>query len=93
MTETAKRGEIASRPASEIEDDERPGTVAVAQQRVDVLRDVVIARTFPEPIGAPLVVAERDVGDLAEIAGSEPVVSQEAARGTSSGGASRRTER
>jgi hypothetical protein len=63
----------------------------MAQQRIHVLRDVVVAGTFPELLGAALVVAERDLREVAQVLGGEPVVSQEAARDTSSGGANRRT--
>jgi hypothetical protein len=51
----------------------------------------MIAGAFPELLGTAFVVAERDRRDVAQVLGGEPVVSQEAARDTSSGGASRRT--
>src|SRR5436190_23358138 len=48
VAELAKRREVASRSASEIEDRERRGAFDPRQQRLDVLADIVIARAFLE---------------------------------------------
>src|SRR5262249_25659545 len=49
--------EIATRAAAEVEDAMRANRKC-SEERVDVLRDVVIARPLPERIGVPLVVRE-----------------------------------
>src|ERR1700730_7722132 len=39
----------------------------MAQQRVNVLADVVIARAFPEFFGMPIVVLQREAGDFLQV--------------------------
>src|SRR5713226_3365796 len=55
MTEVGKGLEVASWAAAKIEYRERWLAVDILQQRHDVLADVVIARAFPEVIGATIV--------------------------------------
>src|SRR5688572_30833723 len=67
VTEFGERPEVASRPAAKIEDRERRVTLDGSQQRFDVLADVVIARAFPEILGTPVVVFQREVGDFFQV--------------------------
>jgi hypothetical protein len=67
MTESGKRLQVSSRPASQVEDRERRGALDVPQQRVDVLADVVVARAFPEILRALVVVLQPQVGDLLQL--------------------------
>ena len=43
----------------------------MAEQRVDVLRDVVIARPVPETLGRVVVVGERHPRDVGEVVRTE----------------------
>ena len=67
VTELGERLEVASGPAAKIEDRERRVTLDGSQQRCDVLADVVIARAFPEILGMPVVVVQREAGDLFQV--------------------------
>ena len=67
MTEFGKHLEVASRPAAKIEYRERRFTLDVLQQRLDVLADVVIARTFPQILGTLVVMFQRAVGNFLEV--------------------------
>jgi hypothetical protein len=67
VTKLGERLEVSSRPAAEIEDRERRFALDGSQQRFDVLADVVIARTFPEILGMPVVVLQRETGDLFQV--------------------------
>jgi hypothetical protein len=67
VTERGERLEVASRPAAEIEDRERRVALDGSQQRFDVLADVVIARAFPEILGMPVVVFQREAGDFLQV--------------------------
>jgi len=71
VTERGERLEVASRPAAEIEDRERWIALDGAQQRVDVLADVVIARAFPEILGMPVVMFQREAGDFFQVVRSQ----------------------
>jgi hypothetical protein len=71
VTELGERLEVAPRPAAEIEDRERWVALDGAQQRFDVLADVVIARAFPEILGVPVVVFQREAGDLLQVLRSQ----------------------
>src|ERR687895_400642 len=67
VTELGERLEVASRPAAEIEDRERRVALDGAQQRFDVLADIVIARAFAEILGMPVVVFQREAGDFFQV--------------------------
>jgi hypothetical protein len=71
VAERGERLEVASRPAAEIEDRERRVALDGSQQRFDVLADVVIARAFPEILGVPVVVFQREAGDLLQVLRSQ----------------------
>src|ERR1700730_11727700 len=55
VTEVGKGLEVASWSAAKIDYRERWLAIDVLQQRHDILADVVIARAFPEVIGATIV--------------------------------------
>src|SRR5204863_1789832 len=59
VAQRAKRRQVASRAAAEIEDAQRRRTAYVSQQRVDVLLHVVVASAGPELGRALAVVRER----------------------------------
>src|SRR5688572_17586810 len=67
VTELGECLEVASRPAAEIEDRERWVALDGSQQRFDVLADVMIARAFPEILGVPIVVLQREAGDFFQL--------------------------
>ena len=67
----AQRDQVAPRSAAEVEDAERALARDGVEQRVEVLRDVVVARPLPERGGARVVVRERDAHDLGERGGVE----------------------
>src|SRR5688572_262822 len=67
VAELGERLEVASRSAAEIEDRERRVALDGSQQRFDVLADVVIARALPEIPGMPVVVLQREAGDLFQV--------------------------
>jgi len=56
--------QVAARAAAEVEDRERRRGFDVAQQRIDVLAHVVIARALPELLGALGVMRQRERGDV-----------------------------
>src|SRR4029078_5458817 len=62
-----ERLEIATRPASEIEDGEGRRAFDARKERIEVLAHVVIARAFPERGGPHVVVRERPVDDPPEL--------------------------
>jgi hypothetical protein len=62
MAQSPERHEVASRPASEVEEFERRIRFDVIEQRRDVLADVVVARAFPERPRFCVVVRERARG-------------------------------
>ena len=68
MAALRERLEVAPRAAAEIENRERRRAFDVAQQRRDVLADVVVARAMPEFLRMPVVVRERAAGDVVEVA-------------------------
>ncbi len=71
----AQRGEglqVPPRPAAKIEDRERRRALDVAQQRGNVLADVVVLRAGAKVLRALLVVLERRGGDAGELAGIQP---------------------
>ena len=70
MTALGERPEVASRPAAEIEDRERRFALDGSQQRFDVLADVMIARTFQEILGMPVIVFQREAGDFFQSCGN-----------------------
>src|SRR5256714_808461 len=63
MTQLGEGSKVAAGPAAEVENRERRAALDALQQSLDVLADVVIARTFPERIGAFLIVVERTGDD------------------------------
>src|SRR5690606_6786836 len=67
VPERRQRGEIAARAAAEVEDAETPAGRQMAEQRRDVLADIVIARAFPEGFGAAVVVRDRGRADAAKL--------------------------
>jgi hypothetical protein len=67
MTAFGKRLEVAPRSAAEIEYGEGRFVLNEPQQRLDVLADVVIARTFPEILRTLVLVSQREVGDFFQI--------------------------
>lgn len=70
-----QRGEglqIPPRPAAEVEDGERRRALDVAQQRSDVLADVVVLGAGTEVLGAALVVLERCGGNPGELGRFDP---------------------
>ena len=66
MPALEKRLQVPSRTTAEIENALRPCPVKLAEQRVDVLRDVVVPGPVPESVGARFVVVERLASDLLE---------------------------
>jgi len=68
-----QRGEgpkIPPRPAAEVEDREQRRALDVAQQRGDILADVVVLRAGAKVLRALLVVLERPGGDPGKLVGS-----------------------
>ena len=63
--------EVPSRPTAEIENGKRCHGFDVAEQRFDVLGDIVIARSFPEVQGALVVMFKCARRDFFEILRSE----------------------
>src|SRR5260370_33769087 len=53
--------EVAARPTTKIQYRERRFTLDGSQERLDVLTDVMIARAFPELLGIPVVIFEREI--------------------------------
>lgn len=72
MPERGESLQIPPRPAAEIEDRERRRALDVAQERGDVLADVVVLRAGAEVLRALLVVLERRGGDSRELGGLDP---------------------
>ena len=67
MAESGEGGKVAPRPAAEIQNGERWLADKVAQQRVDVLADIVVARAGAKLFGALVVVGQRQFGDLRQL--------------------------
>src|SRR5690606_18671133 len=67
MAHLSQGQKIPPRTAPEIQDLQRRLALDVAQQRRDVLRDIVIARAFPESLGVALVMAPRAGCDVLEV--------------------------
>src|SRR5713101_2125956 len=67
MTAFGKCLEIAPGPAAEIEYREGRFALNETQQSRDVLGDVVIARPCAKILGTPVVVFQREVGDLFQV--------------------------
>lgn len=67
MTEAGKGLQIAAWAAAEVEDGERDLASEVAQQRGDVLSDVVVARSLAKLLGALVVMSQSSSRDLFEI--------------------------
>ena len=63
MAQLGQGLEIAAGTAAQIEYRERRFALDVAQQGLDILADVVIARAFPECVGALAVAVERTGDD------------------------------
>lgn len=63
--------EVAAGAAAEVEDVVGRLAVDMAQQRGDVLADVVVARAGLEGLGAFFVVGQGQFGDLGEVFGVE----------------------
>lgn len=59
--------QIAARTAANIEYGVWWLSFDVLQQRLNVLADVVITRTFPELPGALVVMSQRDIGDMLKV--------------------------
>ena len=72
MPQRGKRLQVPPRPAAEVEDGERRRALDVAQQRGDVLADVVVLRPGAELRRPLLVVPERPGGDPGELGGIVP---------------------
>jgi hypothetical protein len=56
--------QVAPRATSDVEDREGCRGPDVPQQRIDVLSHIVIARAFPESLGATLVMVEGSGNDV-----------------------------
>ncbi len=67
MAETGENLEVAPRPAAQIENGERRRAYDMAQQRVDVLPNIVILRSVAKFLGALIVVRERLRGNLLKV--------------------------
>jgi hypothetical protein len=67
LTERAKRSQISSGAAAEVEYAQTVAPTQRIEQRTVVLCDVVVARTFAKRFSVLLVVRERSCGDLAEV--------------------------
>jgi hypothetical protein len=67
VSEIAEHGQVPPWPTPQVENRVRRWPEQVPDQRVDVLTHVVVARPFPEALGAPVVVRQRDVGDASEV--------------------------
>lgn len=72
MAQRGERLQVAPWPAAEIEDRERRRALDVAQERGDVLADVVVLRAGAEVLRALLVVLERRGGDAGELGRFDP---------------------
>src|SRR6478736_4048904 len=68
MTKIAKRLQIAPRPAAKIEYREGWLALDILQKRGDVLADVVLTRALPEIIGALVIMLQRSVRDIFQVA-------------------------
>jgi hypothetical protein len=66
VTSIAEGLQIAAGAAAQVEDEKRRIALDAIEQRGDILRGVVIARAFPELLGALVVVSERRTGDRGE---------------------------
>lgn len=69
MAECSEGLEISPRPAAEIQDRKRGLDFYMAQQRRDVLRDVVVVRAVAEIFRVRVVVLQRGGTDFIEVAG------------------------
>ena len=67
MTEAGEGLQIAAWAAAEVEDGERDLASEVAQQRGDVLSDVVVASSLAKLLGALVVMSQSSSRDLFEI--------------------------
>lgn len=59
MAQLGEGLQVPPRPATKVQDRERRSALDVAQERSDVLADVVVLRPGAEVLRAPLVVLER----------------------------------
>jgi hypothetical protein len=66
VTARGEGAQVASGPAAEVEDAKGRVALDLAEQRVDVLRDVVVARAQPELLCVLFVVRECDPRDFVD---------------------------
>jgi len=59
--------QIAARTAADIEYGVWWLSLDILQQRLNILADIVITRTFPEFLGALVVMSQRDIGDMLKL--------------------------
>ena len=71
MAQLGKSSQVAAGPAAQVENRERRLALDASQQGVDILADVVIARAFPERVGAFLIVIERTGDDRGHCVGQK----------------------
>src|SRR5258708_6455875 len=69
MTQLGQGSEVAAGSAAEVENRERRLALDGSQQGLDVLADVVIARAFPERVGAFVIVVEGTGDDRGHFVG------------------------
>src|SRR6266550_5932645 len=69
MAQLGESSQVAAGPAAQVEDREWRLAFDRSQQGLDVLADIVIARAFPECVGAFLIVVERTGDDRGHCVG------------------------
>jgi hypothetical protein len=71
VAKLAEGAQVAPRPAADIQDCERRRAVNMAQQRRDVLADIVIAGAFAKIFCTLVVMFQRQGGNVFEIGRQE----------------------
>src|SRR5437868_10374994 len=69
MAQLSESSQVAAGPAAQVENREWRLALDASQQGLDILADVVIARAFPERVGAFLIVVERTGDDRGHCVG------------------------
>src|SRR5690606_4259869 len=69
MAQLSEGLQIAPRPAANIQDSRRRLNLDVAQQRIDILRHVMISRSFTKGLGALTIMVECALGDELQVVG------------------------
>ena len=72
MAQVFEELEIASWPATEVQNSIRGFAAYVFEKSITILAHVMILRAFPKTIGVLVVMTEGDDGSLRELFGAEP---------------------